>query len=49
MKERKAKRDCEERRAPARYERLSRLKESVSLACDRFFARRGLTKAKWNW
>jgi hypothetical protein len=49
MKERKAKRDGEERRAPIRYDRLSRLKETVGNACDRFFLKRGLTKAKWNW
>jgi hypothetical protein len=29
-------------------ERLRRLKESVSTACDAFFARRGMV-TKWRW
>ena len=29
--------------------KLERLKESINAGCDRFFRKRGMTKAKWNW
>ena len=35
--------------APSQQDCLNRLKESVSRACDAFFIRRKMGKARWNW
>jgi hypothetical protein len=36
-------------RETVRDERLKRMKEVMGAACQRFFAKRGISPTKWNW